>query len=172
MSKEIIKDVLIKEIGGNMHDKVQVVNELPKNLLYVTGHPKVPKINRDGDFTSELKEDRNTWIDVLKDGIKPSQTGDGAYVFDVATGAGKERLAEIDQYILATLPREAGVPHREFICAEPGDAKSPPKPRNQFPRVELPVSSPPVEVQASMTQASPSNLETLVQPKRGRPKKS
>ena len=164
MSTEVIgilQDVLIKEIGGSIHDKVQVINELPKSLLFIKGHPKVPKINKDGETTAELKEDRQVWVDVLKDGIKPSQTGDGGYVFEIGTNAGRERLAEIDQYVLAALPREAGVPRRDFICIEPGDAKSPPKQRNQFPRVELPVSSPPVEEKSSMTQTSPSTLEPL-----------
>ena len=166
----ILKDVLIKAVGGSMHDMVQVVNELPKSLLYERGYAKKPRMDRDGYPTGYMVEDKTKPIDVLKDGIKISQTGDGGYVFDMGTGISKERLAELDQFILKSLPREAAIPHREYICIEPGNKSSPPKPRNQFPRVELPVSSPPVEDKTSMIQDSPSVLEPLTHNRRGRNK--
>lgn len=154
----ILKDVLIKQIGGNTHDLVFVVSELPRSLFYTKAWKKVPKMDRDGYPTGNLISSRTEKILGLKPGIKFSQTGDKGFVFDSMSNEGRERLAELDRFIFDTLPPNATIPHREAYCREPGNMTSPPRAKHELPRVEMPVSSPPVEVKTSTVSASPSNL--------------
>ncbi len=158
----VLKDVLIKQIGGNVHDLGIVVNELPKNLFYHKNFPRVPKLDRDKEPTGNLKRDRAAGkiADELKPGIKVSQTGDGGFVINIHNQEGEQRFREISSYITSNLPAGTAQPRFDYICTEPGNASSPPKPVAQLPRVELPVSSPPVEEKSSTVQAPSSTLAT------------
>ncbi len=174
MSHEIegvLKDVLVKEVGGNMHDKVFIVNELPRSLFYTTAPKMIPKIDRDGYPTGDMVPDLKNKQEVLKEGITLSQAGDNGYVFDCSTNAGRAELEVVDRYISSMLPASVRPAPREFYCSEPGNYTSPPRPLHQLPRVELPVSSPPVEESSSMVQASPSTLKEAPKKRRGRPAK-
>jgi len=168
----ILKDVLLKSIGGNIHDMVLIVNELPESLFYILNYPRVPKLDRDGYPSGDLIRDRKSpkTSKELKPGITASQTGDGGFVFDTMTNAGEERFAEVSAHIRGLLPRDVPIPQMIPYAVEPGTMSSPPLQRHQIPRVELPVSSPPVEAKASTVQASPSNLQETPK-KRGRPAK-
>jgi len=165
----ILKEVLVKQIGGNIHDMGIVINELPKELFYQKNFPRVPKLDRDGEPTGNLKRDRAVGkiTNELKPGISYSQTGDGGYVIDIKNQEGEQRFRELSSYIMAHLPPGSASPKFDFICVEPGNPSSPPKPTNQLPRVQLPVSSPPVSSNEDAVQASPSTLAK----RRGRPKK-
>lgn len=165
----ILKDVLIKQIGGNVHDLGIVVNELPRDLFYHKNFPRVPKLDRDGEPTGNLKRDRKVGKikDELKPGVTLSQTGDGGYVINIQSQEGQQRFKELSSYVVHMLPVGTAMPKFDFICVEPGNMSSPPKPISELPRVELPVSSPPVEEKSSAVQASPSNLaQPLVRRKR------
>jgi len=158
----VIKDVLIKEVGGSMHDMVFVVNELPVKKLFIKAWKKIPKVDRDGDFTGRLVRSKSEKILALRPGITVSQTGDGGFVFDTMTNAGRDVLLELDRFIADTLPINTTIIRREAYCREPGNVKSPPRQKHELPRVELPVSSPPVVANAAMVQPSPSS-NVLVQ---------
>lgn len=166
----VLKDVLIKEVGGNMHDKVFVVNELPKSLLFIKHYPWMPEINKmTGKLEGKLIRNRQAGriIDELKPGIKVSQTGDGGFVFDSGMNEGRERLTELDKYIATNLPKESPILKREIYSREPGNPGSPPRMKHELPRVVLSVSSPPVAAQTATVQGQPSILtEPLVKRKR------
>lgn len=119
----IDKKVLIKEIGRGYHDKVFMVKGIPKDLLFT--------------------ESGN-----LQPGIIKSQTGDGAFVFDV-TRESRERLELVDRYIASVYPRSLPAPKRIYNAQQPGDPRSAPltldllegnfKEQFRVPFVDLPV---------------------------------
>lgn len=167
---DTLKDVLIIQVGGNFHDLAIVVNELPKNLFYHKNFPRVPKLDRDGEPTGNLKRDRAVGkiADELKPGIKMSPAFKGGFVIDIQNQEGEQRFRELSSYITTNLPAGTTAKRFEPLCVEPGNPSSPPRPISQLPRVELPVSSPPVSSNEDAVQASPSTLKRG----RGRPKAS
>lgn len=155
---ELLKDVLIKEASGI--DKVILVDNLPKSLLYKKDikmvidystpyQHLVPAYELDGKGnrinTGEL-------VEVLKEGIERSQTGDGAFVFNVNYNESKQRLQELDRYIAMSVPQADRIPERVPYAAQPGVMTSGTIARNQIPRVVLPeLVSPPVLATAQVT---------------------
>lgn len=149
---ESLKDVLIKEVKGGV-DKVFIIDNIPKSLLYKNDlkmvidystpyQHLVPAYKLDGMGnrinTGEL-------VEVLKEGIEFSQTGDGAYVFHTNYNEAAQRLQEIDRYIALSVPQADRIPERVPYAAQPGVMTSGPIARHQIPRVVLPeLVSPPV----------------------------
>lgn len=161
---EYISDVLIKEAGGI--DKVFIVDNLPKELLYrkakrlmfvprhaVDYDPHFPKVVeayelRDEDMPDEPRNRRLTheMSDELLPGIEQSQTGDGGYVFFTTLHESRLRLEAIDSYIKRILGPLTPVPERTEYSSVKGSFNAPPKFRNDIPRVVLPgVVSPPAQ---------------------------
>jgi hypothetical protein len=176
--EEVLKNVLIKEAAGP--DKVFIVDNLPKRLLYhrVTkmqydwqkdrDYPAFKDVDGKRVFTGEK-------VDELLPGIEHSLTGDGGYVFFTALNAAKEALERIDDYIKATMPPGTTIEKRVFYSSQPGNLTAGPKPLDQIPRVALPepATSPTAAAEVSspsVSSVSPAPAAALAAPKRrGRP---
>lgn len=148
---ELLRDVLIKETGAP--DKVFIVDNLPKSLLYRTEAKLIidytnPQQNLVPEFSLDQygkKTLTGTTTEVLKDGITISQTGDGAFVFDADYIESQERLKEIDRYINFNMPQAERIPQRVSYALQ-NIPSSPPKSLSQIPRVVLPeLVSPPAK---------------------------
>lgn len=140
---ETIKEVLIKECGNMFHDKVFIVENLPKKFIYQKTIKMVPRIDRDGYKDGTLTPDpKGEQEDTLLPGIEMSQTGDGALMFWNGTLESQERLKDIDKFIERSMPRDSRIPARIQYAQRVGDAASGPIPYSQIPRVTIPVNEP------------------------------
>lgn len=171
---EMLKNVLIKEVGSETNDLVFIVDNLPKSLFYkkVKKVKQVPSWAVDYPGTQEAKiiddyvlrdenapdEPRNrrytgAMTDELHEGIEMSATGDGGYVFNTMYNESADRLHEVDRYIRENSPPTDRLPRRIPYAAQPGLMSSAPRPLSQLPRVVLPepVSPPAQAVQVSST---------------------
>lgn len=166
---EVLKSVLIKEVDGSrVGDKVFVVENLPKNLLF---HKVVARVidpnSPSGDrlvpeYTLAANGQRvptGRQIEVLRDGIENSQTGDGAYCFFTQYLESQYRLRDIDNYIKSVMPVTERIPAREPYAAQPGVMTSGTRPLSALPRVVLPEPvSPPVEQTVQAGAPTPVSL--------------
>lgn len=96
----IDKKVLIKEVVPGRQDSIYAVKNLPASILFDQGGR-------------------------LLDGVEKSQTGDGAFVFHVASRQGKDRLATVDRYIDSVWPRTKQLPKRIPNAQQPALSHSP-----------------------------------------------
>lgn len=178
---EYLKNILIKEAIGA--DKVFIVDNLPKSLLYETVQKMVlvpthavdysryePKevkayIIRDEEMPDEPRNRKLTgeMTDQLLPGIEKSMTGDNGFVFHMEFNEAKERLKAIDAYIRQTLPPLAQVPSRISYAAQAGSFSSPPKPLNQLPRVVLPVAEPVSPPAFAVQISAPAPVQPTIQ---------
>lgn len=164
---EVLKNVLIKEVDGSrIGDKVFIVDNLPKSLLYrktiarvidpnsPTGDRMVP------EYTLTANGQRvNTgrMVDELLPGIEHSQTNDKAFCFFTQYIEAQYRLKDIDNHIKSVMPVTERIPVREPYASQPGVMTSGTRPLDTLPRVVLPEPvSPPVEqtVQAGAPSAA------------------
>lgn len=155
---ELLKNVLIKEVDGRRDgDKVFIIDNLPKSLLYKTVKKTMidytnPQQNIVACFTMKdgHKVETGETADELLPGIEHSQTGDEAYVFFISLNEAKMRLAEIDRFIQNNMPVAERVAMRIPYSSQPGVMTASPRPLSQIPRVSLPepVSPPAKTVQA------------------------
>lgn len=164
---EVLKDVLIKEVDGRKDgDKVFIINNLPKNLIYTKVRKMVidrsnPQQNLVPEYKVEngIRVETGAMVDELLPGIEHSMTGDGSYVFFVSLNEAKMRLQDIDRYLQATIPVSERVARRIPYSSQPGVMTASPRPLSQIPRVELPepvsppVNSVQVEAPSSVIQA-------------------
>ena len=163
---EVLKNVLIKEVDGSKTgDKVFIVDNLPKTLLYhkvtkrvidpnsPTGDRLVP------EYTLTANGQRiptGVKVDELLPGIEFSQTGDGAFCFFTQYLEAQYRLKDIDSYIKSVMPVSERIPMRESYALQPGVMTSGTRPINTLPRVALPEPvSPPVEQTVQAGAPSP-----------------
>lgn len=161
---EVLKNVLIKEVDGRKDgDKVFIVDNLPKSLLYTRAKKLVvdytnPQQNLVPCFTIKdgRKVETGEMVDEILPGIEVSQTGDEAYVFFTSINESKARLQEIDRYIQNNVPIAERVAQRIPYSSQPGVMTASPRPLSQIPRVLLPepVSPPSKDVQVNAA-ASP-----------------
>lgn len=149
IESEVVTDVLIKEARGG-GDRVFIVNQLPKTLLFRAEREMVPMGEK------QYLQPTGEVIDELLPGIHISQTGDGGYLFFAGQQESKQRLETVDNYIKSNWPSSKPLPVREFYCYQPGNMLSPPRPLSMVLRVEL-QTSPPVESNSTVS-GSPSTI--------------
>ncbi len=172
---EVLKNVLIKEADGDSKgDKVFIIDNLPKSLLYRKGAKLIvdytnPQQNMVPDF--ELDE-RGRKIptgaveDQLLEGIEISNYDKG-YVFFTANNTANERLKAIDGYIKSVAPVLERIPRREPYSLQPGVMTAGPRPLSDLPRVVLPepVSPPEQSAQVSGNASGSSKPEVAKETK-------
>lgn len=144
--EEILKEVLVKEWGNMFHDKVFIVENLPKKFLYEKTVKMVPRTNKEGwtDGTM-VPAPGGELVETLYNGIERSPTGDGGFMFWNNHAESLARLKDIDRYIEHSLPRDsrlvARVPYAQMV----GEKNSPPMGYHMIPRVTLPLKEEPKE---------------------------
>lgn len=138
--QEVIREVLIKECGDMLHDRVIIVENLPKKFLYDRTVRMMQRIDRDGWSDGTLLPDPDREMeDTLHPGLEFSQTGDGAIMFWRGNQESAQRLKDIDRYIEGTLPRDVRIPKRVEYAQQIGNPSAGPIPLFQIPRVSLPL---------------------------------
>lgn len=161
---QVLKNVLIKEVDGSkVGDKVFIIDNLPKNLLYTTVKKTMidytnPQQNLVPCFemVDGRKKETGELADELLPGIEMSQTGDEAYCFFTQYNEAKYRLHDIDLYIQQNVPIAERVAGRIPYSSQPGAMTASPRPLSQIPRVLLPEPvSPPAKAVQVNTIASP-----------------
>lgn len=149
-----IENVLIKEVTG-FGDKVFVVSRLPKSLLYQKAKEMKPVVvTLPNGSKDQVLQPTERIVDELLPGIEMSQTGDGGFVF-WDKNESKQHLKDIDRWITQVCPPTMRIPEREFYARVPKDQSSPAKHISQVVRVEIPMSPPSAQADAS---ASPTAL--------------
>jgi hypothetical protein len=88
--------------------------------------------------------------DELLPGIEMSQTGDGAFVFDIRFNEGKARLGDIDRYCRSNVPVAERLQERVPYSIQPGVMSAGPIPLQNIPRVVLPGLVSPPEAKAAV----------------------
>lgn len=142
---EVIKEALIKECGNMYHDKVFIVENLPKKFLYERTAKLIHRVDKEGNRDGYYTPDPNGETEyTLLPGIEMSQTGDGGYVFWKGVLESENRLKDLDRFIERSLPRDMRIPARIVYAQQTGNPSSPPIPVNQIPRVQLPAPVEPV----------------------------
>lgn len=172
---EVLKDVLIKEVDGRKDgDKVFIVNNLPKHLIYQKALKVIiDRSNPQQNWVPEFKMvdgnrvETGAKVDELLPGIEKSQTGDEGFVFYVNLNEAKARLQEIDRYIQSVIPAADRIPRRVPYSTQPGVMTAAPKALSQLPRVDLsePVSPP---VKTVQVEDYPSVIPATPAPKKVR----
>jgi len=156
---ELLKNVLIKEVDGRKDgDKVFIVDNLPKSLLYRKAlkqmvdytNPNQPLVAAFEIDERGRKIPTGEMVDELLPGIELSQTGDGGYCFFTQYNEARMRLEDIDRHIQASMPMTDRIARRVSYAIQPGVMTSSTKPLHELPRVTLPelVSPPSKDVQA------------------------
>lgn len=169
---ELLEEVFIKEQHESGIDRVFIVKNLPKHLIYRKVPKMVQRYDRDGYTDGTLTVDPSgETIDGLKEGLEASQSGDGSILFLMGRAPGKAAMEAVDAYITGTLPRDVVVPKRVNYPMDPTDSRSMPKPKSLIPVVELPKSKaelPPVspEAQASPVEPAPIKKRQLTEQQR------
>lgn len=161
MIEGYVKEVLIKEMTPQGVDKVFVVRNLPKHLLYREVPVTVTRYDRDGytdgtqvpDPSGAKKED-------LLDGLEIHKH-DGAICFPVKRQHVREALDNIDRYIDRMFPRDVKPAGRIPYAERPGDMRSNPLPRHRIPVVDVPLPKDAV-LEPSSSQVSPRSQELPV----------
>ena len=140
MVEGYLKEVLIKECGDMLHDKVIVVENLPKRLLYEETIKMVPHVDRDGYKDGTMVPDpKGEMVETLKPGIEKSLNGDDGFLFWKGNQESQERLKDIDRYIDGTLPRDIRPPSRIPYAQQVGNTASNPIQYRNIPRIVLSV---------------------------------
>ena len=138
--EEILKEVLIKECGEGLHDKVFIVENLPREFIYEKTVKMVPRFDRegfsDGIMTADPKREM-AWT--LLPHLEKSQTGDDGICFYRSDREASERLMAIDRYIDRSLPRDARIPARINYGQQIGNPSSGTIQYSQIPRVNVPL---------------------------------
>lgn len=155
---EIIKEALIKECGNMFHDRVFVVENLPRKFLYGMSVKMVPRLREGFSDGSLVPDPKGELIETLHEGIEMSPTGDDGFMFWNGVQESENRLQDIDRFIERTLPRDARIPVRVEYAQRIGDAASPPMPMSRVPRVVLPVEADAVET--TIPEAKKSDFRT------------
>lgn len=142
---------LIKEASGNGHDKVFIVENLPKKLLLQRVPKMVPiKDTLTGRNTGDLMPSpTGETVEEPLPGIELSQNGDKGYVFNTNLGAAVDALKAIDRYIASLTPRDIKLPERVCYAQDPADPRSARIDREAIPVVSLPV---PEDLRASAVE--------------------
>lgn len=152
---ELLKEVLIKECGNMLHDKVFVVENLPKKFLYEKTVKMIQRVTENGYRDGTMVADPSGEIvETLYPGIEKSIQGDGGFLFWTTDRESLDRLRDIDRYIERVLPRDVRVPKRVPYAQSVGDPNSPPMPYHMIPRVTLPLILPP----SASAQPAPSQV--------------
>lgn len=156
---EVLKNVLIKEVDGSkLGDRVFIIDNLPKDLLYRKALKRVVDIENlnqplipDYKIVEGRRVPTGELVDELIPGIEASQTGDGGYCFFTQYNEARMRLMDIDNYLKAKMPVMDRIPTRIPYAVQPGVLSSGPRPLSDLPRVVLPepVSPPAEAVQVS-----------------------
>lgn len=161
--EENLREVLIKKVGNKLHDKVLIVENLPRKFLFEQTRKMVQRIDRDGypDGTLVVAPSGElVWT--LRPGIEKSQTGDGGFVFDTMDREAMERLADIMRYIEMSFSRDKVIPAFVDNAQQIGDARTGPIAYFQMPRISLPPPAPaPVPLLAPSTETVGSTASTV-----------
>jgi hypothetical protein len=157
--EELIPEVLIKEVTNAGVDKVFIVKNLPKRLIYHKVAKMVQRYDRDGYSDGMLVPDSSgEMVDGLYDHLEHSLSGDGSILFMMHFETARKALAAIDQHISGTLPRDVIIPKRVPYALDPSDMRSAIKPRHMIPVIELP------EFKAVLPSVSPETKVSPVEP--------
>lgn len=134
-----LDEVFIKEVNDLGTDKVIIVRNLPKKLIYQEVRKMVQRVDRDGYSDGTLVPAPNgAMVEVLLEGLELSRNGDGSIVFNTKREPGRIALAAVDKYIQGTLPRDVLVPERVAYPMQEGDLRAMPKPKHMIPAIDLP----------------------------------
>jgi len=152
----IIKEALIKVVTGNGPDRVMIVENLPKRLIYQRS-PKMVPVMKEGYATEAEMVVPGEFVDQLRDGIEMSQTGDGGFVFNMNLNEAALRLKELDQYVERNTARDEKLVQRVSYAEDPSDPRSPVISRDRIPRAQLPalVSATNAPLRAAQEPVSP-----------------
>ena len=102
--EELIPEVFIKEVANTGVDKVIIIKNLPKRLIYQKVVKMVQRVDRDGYADGTLVPDPSgEMVDGLYDHLEHSQSGDGSILFMMHFETARKALEAIDQYISGTL---------------------------------------------------------------------
>jgi len=151
-----IDEIMIKEISNLFPDKVIVIRNLPKRLVYEERVKMVSKKDREGYIVDALVPDpKGELVEVLKEGLELSRNGDGSIVFNTRRQVAADALKVIDAYVQGTLPRDVVVPTRVEYSSQRKNMLASPIPRVQVPAIDLPkitravvdVASPPAKAE-------------------------
>lgn len=150
---DILKEVLIKECGNMFHDKVFIVENLPKKFLFEKTARMIPRRDERGQAMGDSVPDPSgEMVDTLYPGIEKSPTGDNGYMFWKGNLESEGRLRDIDNYVERSVPRDSRIPARVDYAQRVGDASSGPLSYDKIPRVTIPLPDmpeepkPPVEI--------------------------
>jgi hypothetical protein len=156
---ELLKEVLIKECGAGYHDRVFIVENLPKKFLYEKTAKMVSQKDKEGFHTGSLvPSPAGEMVDTLYPGLEESQTGDKGIVFWTTNAESVRRLKEIDRYIEGVFPRDARLEERVDNATQKGSPNASPLPYHLIPRLTLPIPS------GASTPASPQAASPAVVP--------
>lgn len=134
----IIKEALIKECGNMFHDKVFIIENLPRKFLYHKTVKMVSRKDKEGNLDgTKVPNQQGEMEETLLPGIEMSAQGDGAYIFWSSEQESKERLKDIDVYLERAVPRDSRIPKRVDYAQQVGDARSNPIPYSRIPRIAL-----------------------------------
>jgi len=154
MLPDILPEVKLKVCYGGNGDFVLIVENLPKEFIYRTVKEKIPKLDREGDFTGELKVGKLD-IEVPKEKITMDQTKNDFFLFEARNSESMGLYKAIIAYVERILPRSEIIPKAIPYSSMPGTPSAPPVSDTQIPRVVLPVSSPPSEEKPSVEAGAP-----------------
>lgn len=137
--EEMLTEVLIKECGNMFHDKVFIVENLPKKFLYEKTVKMVQRVidgYRDG---TKVPDPSGELVDTLYPGVEKSPTGDGGYMFWKNDRESSDRLNDIDRYIERILPRDSRLVARVPNAQQIGAINSAALAYKDIPRITLPI---------------------------------
>jgi hypothetical protein len=139
MIQGYIDEVMIKEVSNLRPDRVAIIRNLPRHLIYRETVKMVSKRDRDGYVIDALVPDpEGTIEETLKEGLEFSRNGDGSIVFNTRRQHVADALKAVDAYIQGTLPRDVVVPQRVDYAAQRGNMLASPIPTTQIPAIDLP----------------------------------
>lgn len=151
---EILREVLIKMCGNRLHDKIIIIENLPKKFLFEKTRKMIVQRDREGFTDGTMMVDPSgEMIETLRPGIEKSQTGDGGLVFFSMDQESMTRFADIMRYIEVNFSRDHRIPSFVDNAQQIGNPATGPLPYSQIPRIQLP---------APIVQAPPAPLPTTV----------
>jgi len=151
MLPDILPEVRIKLTKGSSGDNVIIIENIPKDMLYTKTRKMVPRLDRDGELTGELKPGME-FQEVLRE--KLEMGGDGFIHFEIRNPGVQLIYRSIMNYVEKSLPRGELIPKPVKYSSMPGHPMANPIGLEQVPRVVLPVSSPP-SVQKTVEVGAP-----------------
>jgi len=138
----ILPEVKIKLCKQGAGDSVIIIENLPKEFIYRRKPLRAPKLNRDGEFTGELVNMKDT-EDAVHEKLSVDQSGRGFIHFEIRNAEVMDMYKRIMDYVETSIPRGEIIPRPVPYAAMPGHPMSPPINDDQIPRVTIPISSPP-----------------------------